>query len=229
MPVGRVDRMGGADDEKQDDADFYDDDDTVKVGRFLDSDHQQRRHDEDYDDGGKIEHRGDVGQGAGINPSLLDLFGQRAKSRPARPGFQRRRQRRGQINQLRAAGGRQLRRQVDSKIAQERDHVPRPADGHGNGSHGVFQNQVPPNDPGKEFPQCRVAVGIGAAGHGHQRGKFAVTKRRENGRDTRGYVRKNHGRPRILGGDSSGEHENPGADNRADPQSRQIEGAQGAF
>ena len=41
---------------------------------------------------------------------------------------------------------------------------------------GVFQDQVPPDDPGEDFAQGRVRVGIGAAGDRNHGGQLGVAQ-----------------------------------------------------
>src|ERR1700733_16223138 len=55
-----------------------------------------------------------------------------------------------------------LRWNVDAEIMQQRDNIARPADGDGGGAHGVFEDEVPTDDPGEDLAQGRI--GVGAAG-----------------------------------------------------------------
>ena len=49
------------------------------------------------------------------------------------------------------------------KVVQQADDVARPADRDGGRAHGVFEDQVPADDPGDELAQRRIGVGVGAA------------------------------------------------------------------
>src|SRR5271154_1040836 len=50
----------------------------------------------------------------------------------------------------------------------------READTYGHVADGVFQNEIPPDDPGDEFAHRGVRVRVGAAGDGNHRGEFSV-------------------------------------------------------
>ena len=227
MPVGGVDRFGGAGDEQQHDGDFHHDNDVVEVGGFLDADHQQRRDDEDDDDRGQIEDGGDMRQGGGVGPERLDLLRQAgAEGRPASLHFQPRSQRGGQVDQLGAARRGKLRRHDDAEVAQEGDDIARPANRDGDGADGVFEDQVPADDPGKQFAQGGVAVGVGAASHRNQRGELAVAERREDRGQAGQHERKHHRRAGVLRRDRSREHEDARADNGADAQGGEVHRAE---
>ena len=56
------------------------------------------------------------------------------------------------------------RRQIDAESCQLRFGISAETDGHGNIADHIFQNQVPADDPGENFAQRCVGVGVGAAG-----------------------------------------------------------------
>ena len=230
MPVGGIDGAGGARDEQQHHADFDEDNQVVEIGGLFDADHQQRRDNENDDDCGQIKDRGDVGQGGGVGSERADLVGEvSAEGRPAGSHFQPRRQRGRQINQLSAARCCKLGRHYNAKVAQERDDVARPAHRDCNRADGVFENQVPANDPGKEFAQRGVAVSVGAAGHRHQRGELAVAQRRKDRCNAGQHERKHHGRAGVLRGHRARQHKDARADDRPNPQGGEVHGAERAF
>ena len=108
--------------------------------------------------------------------------------------------------------------------------VTRPGNRHGDVANGVFENQIPADDPSEEFAQGGVGVGIGRAGHGHHRGEFRVTERRESTGDERNHQRRSRARRvhatcrrRADGG------EDARADNGSDAEERELQGAEAAF
>src|SRR6185312_1188642 len=50
------------------------------------------------------------------------------------------------------------------------------ADGDGHVADGVFQDEVPADDPGKNFAEGGVRVGVGAAGDGNHGGEFRIAQ-----------------------------------------------------
>src|SRR5258705_10098398 len=71
---------------------------------------------------------------------------------------------------------------------QERDNIARPADGDGGGAHGVFEDEVPTDDPGEDLAQGRIGIGVGAAGDRQKRGEFGVAQADEGASDTAAAV-----------------------------------------
>src|SRR6266446_2393227 len=119
-----------------------------------------------------------------VGPESLDLFSQTgAERRPASLHLERRSQGGGNVYQFGTAGRRKLGRHYDTKVAEERNDVTRPANRNGNCPDGVLQNQVPADNPSEQLPQGGVAVSVGAAGHRDQRSEFAVTQRGKNRSD----------------------------------------------
>ena len=55
-------------------------------------------------------------------------------------------------------------RQIDAESGQLRLGVSTKTDRYGNVAYHVFQDQVPADNPGENFPQCRVRICVGAAG-----------------------------------------------------------------
>ena len=67
-------------------------------------------------------------------------------------------------------------RQVHSKRGELRFGVGAEADRDDDIADGVFENQIPADDPGEDFAQRGVGIGIGAAGDGDHGGQLRVTK-----------------------------------------------------
>ena len=70
----------------------------------------------------------------------------------------------------------QPQRHLDVEDIQQFDEVVRPARRHRAGAHGVFERQVPADDPGEQFAQRGVRVGVGAAGQRNHGGEFGIAE-----------------------------------------------------
>jgi len=65
---------------------------------------------------------------------------------------------------------------LDVKDVEQLDEVVGPAGADCAGSHGVFQREVPADDPGNQFAQRGVGVGVCGAGERDHGGKLRVTE-----------------------------------------------------
>ena len=72
---------------------------------------------------------------------------------------------------------------VNSEDCQLRFRIAAEAHGHGDVADHVFKNQVPANDPGENFSEGGVGVGISAARDGDHRSQFGIAKSGEAARD----------------------------------------------
>jgi hypothetical protein len=111
----------------------------------------------------------------------------------------------------------------DAEVLEERDHVSRPAYRDGGGREEVLQNQVPPDDPGEELAQRRVAVGVGRPGNRNHGREFGVAQSGEGAGGT-GEDEGNHDpRAGVVGGGLPRQHEDARADDRADAEQDQVD------
>ena len=106
--------------------------------------------------------------------------------------------------------------------------VARPGRGHRGAAHGVFQDQVPADDPGEDLAQRGVGVGVGAAGHGGHGGELGVAQGGQGAAHAGDGIGQDHARPGIQGRGPPGDDEDAGADDAAHAQRRQRPGAQHA-
>ena len=79
----------------------------------------------------------------------------------------------------------QPQRHLDVEECAELDEVVGPTGGHGAGAHGVFQRQVPADDPGEDLAQRGVSVRVGAARQWNHGRKLGVAQRRERAAQAR--------------------------------------------
>ena len=120
-------------------------------------------------------------------------------------------------------------RQLDPVHVQQLHHVARPAHRNGGRAHGVFQHQVPADDPRQQFAHGGVGVGVGAAGDRNHGGEFAVAHAGEGAADGRDHEREHHRRPGVIRRGDAGQREQARADDGADPQRDQVDRPQRAF
>ena len=109
---------------------------------------------------------------------------------------------------------------------QQRDDIARPADGDGGGAHGVFEDQVPADDPGEDLAQRRVSIGVGAARDRHHRGELGVAQADEGAGDAADDEREHDSGAGIVRRRRAGEHEDAGADDAADTERRNAQRAE---
>src|SRR6202007_175246 len=65
---------------------------------------------------------------------------------------------------------------MNAEPIQKADNMRRESYAHGHVTNGVFENQVPANDPGDQFAHGGVGVGVGAAGNRNHGREFGVTQ-----------------------------------------------------
>src|SRR5208337_3562040 len=104
--------------------------------------------------------------------------------------------------------------------------VAAPTGGDRGGAKGVFQDQVPSDDPGKNLAQGRVTVGVGGTGDRNQRREFRIAKASERTRDARKNKGKHDGGSGVLRGRRSSQDKNARPDDGADAERNQVRRAQ---
>ena len=118
---------------------------------------------------------------------------------------------------------------MDAEAGEDALEVAAPADRDRHRADGVLENQVPADHPGEDLAERGVGVGVGAAGDRDHRRELGVAQRREAAGEAGRHVGEHDRRPRLVGGRRPGQHEDAGADDRADAQQRQIHGRQRAL
>ena len=81
-------------------------------------------------------------------------------------------------------------------VAQQGVEIVGPAGGDDARADGVFQDEVPADDPGDELAERCISVGIGTAGHRHHAGELGIAKRGESAADGRQQEREHQRRAR---------------------------------
>lgn len=116
-------------------------------------------------------------------------------------------------------------REGDAGLLHHVCEVGRPTDRDRACSEGKLEDQVPADDPGDELAEARVGERVGRAGHGDGAGKFRVAQRGEGAGDARGDERERDGRTRLFPGGLTRQDEDTGADDHADPENGEFQGA----
>src|SRR5262245_50296589 len=68
---------------------------------------------------------------------------------------------------------------MDTEPVKQVDHVGGEANADGHVADGVFENEVPTDDPGDDFAHGRVGVSVGAARDGNHGSEFGIADRGE--------------------------------------------------
>src|SRR5580658_6519033 len=157
------DESGGDGDENQYGPNLDEHDYAVDGGPFLNTDYQDRRHQRNHQKRHYIEDRRGVRKCRRVYARR-----QRSDRLPKVPI----------IGQLSSRRGDPLWREIDAEPSEQLHDISGPAGGYRRGAEGIFENQVPADDPGNEFAQGRVAIGISRARDRNQRGEFGVTQAR---------------------------------------------------
>ncbi len=118
---------------------------------------------------------------------------------------------------------------VEPEVIEQAHEIARPAHPDGGGSHGVFEHQVPADDPGDELAHGGVGVGVRAPGHRHGAGHLGVAETRQSAGDGGHDERERHRRARVQRRRDAGQHEDSGADDGADAEHGEIERAERAL
>src|SRR6202011_208745 len=107
---------------------------------------------------------------------------------------------------------------------QQLDEVVGPAGGDGAGTHGVFECEIPADDPGEKFAERGVGVGIGAAGKRNHGRELGIAKARE-GASKAGKHEGEHERGTGVVCAESGEYKDTGADDGAHTECGELASA----
>jgi hypothetical protein len=102
----------------------------------------------------------------------------------------------------------------------------RPPDTHRGCAGGVFEYQIPADDPGRELAHSGVGVSVGAARDRHGARHLGVAEAGERARDADEDHREGHRGTGVQRGHLPRDHEDPSADDSADAERDEVEGAE---
>lgn len=123
---------------------------------------------------------------------------------------------------------RQFMRQVNADGGEEMREILAPRDAHRDGRHGVFQHEVPSDNPGDELAHRGVGISVGTSCHGNHRGKFGIAESGKGASDGGDDERKRDGWTRVACRYGSGDGEESGADDDTDSEGHEADGAEHA-
>ncbi len=113
-------------------------------------------------------------------------------------------------------------RKMDADVFHQSVEISAPADRHGRSRRQIFQDEVPPDDPGEEFAERGIGIAVGAARHRNHGGEFRIAKPRQQAAEARDGVGDHNPRPRIIRCRLPGADKDARPDNRPDPQRDQM-------
>ena len=145
----RVNEAGREGDESNDGDDFDQHHDVVGFRRLADSANQNHRKQHDDDESGPVESEVPAGAVNHITGEVGKAAGQIGRRNPFGVG-------------------------MDAEPIEKINQVCGKTYADGHVADGVFEDQVPTDDPGDEFAHGGVGVGVGAAGDGNHGRKFGV-------------------------------------------------------
>ena len=111
-------------------------------------------------------------------------------------------------------------------VLHQADEIARPADRDRGRRQAVLEQQQQPHDPGGPLAHGGVGVGIGRAGHRQGRGEFGVAEGDERAEHAGDHEGDHDRRAGELRRRPAGEHEDAGADDAADAQEHEVQGAE---
>ena len=140
----------------------------------------------------------------------------------------------------RSIAGREPRRELDADAADQGVEVVAPGDSHGDVPDGVFEDQIPTDDPRHQLAERGIAIRVRRSGLRNHRRQLRVTERRQRAGAAQEQEREDQRRAGAVADDRAVRRdlarrrgancpEDAGADDRADRQHDQVAGAEDAL
>ncbi len=107
--------------------------------------------------------------------------------------------------------------------------IGRPTNSDNRGASRIFEHKIPADDPGEDFTERQIGIGIGASGDWDQCGELCIAQRNEGAGEARKREGQHHAGPRKFRRDGAGKYEDACADNPADAQREQRNPAERAL
>src|SRR5262252_5197533 len=154
MPVAGMNEARGDGDERKNGDDLDQHHDVVGLGGLANAAYENDRENHHDDEGRPVEAEMPAGTVNHVTGKIAQSTGQIGGRYPARIG-------------------------VHAEPVEQVDEVRRKAHADGHVADGVFEDEVPADNPGDDLAHGGVGVGIRAAGNGNHGGQFGVTNRSE--------------------------------------------------
>src|SRR5262245_39608299 len=125
-------------------------------------------------------------------------------------------------------------RQLGTETSEQFLEITGPANSNSDVAYGIFNDEIPSNNPGDQFSQRCVRIRIGAAGDGNHGSKLSVAQSakptRYSGQKVREYERWASSGSICRASDRrTGGCEYAGSDDSANPQCRQVHSTECSF
>ena len=244
-PISRVHVAQAQADDKQDDCDLDHHDGRIEAGAFFDPHHENGR-DHQSDDEGRHIHSDFHAKQVRRMQQIMRAFEQLRRLHPhdlgdfIEKGLGARNER--SICRLRHLAGDNLlrlpqpgpvvvgqpKRHLDMQDIEQLDKVVGPAGRNRARAHGIFEGQVPADNPGKDLTQGGIGIGVGTARQRNHGREFRIAKCREGATQSGENEGKHQGGAGVVRTQAR-HHKNAGSDDRAHPERSQLERAEGAF
>ena len=104
-----------------------------------------------------------------------------------------------------------------------------PGNGDGGRAYGIFEHQIPADDPGDELTHGGIGISVSAPRNRNHRSKFRVTETGKGATDASENKSEHDRRTRAIGNGSRGADEQAGADDPADPEHDKVRRSERAF
>ncbi len=169
MPVARVDEADGGEDKDEDGDQLERDHHVVGGSGLADAADQDHREEHDDEEGGNVETEVPAGIVEIVAGQILQAGGKIGWRDPSRARMQ-------------------------AEPVEEIDNVGGEADADAHVGAGVFENQVPADDPGNELAERGVSVSVGRAGDGNHGGQLGVAEAGERADEGHQHHRERNGR-----------------------------------
>ena len=151
MIVTGVDEREAEEDEGEDGGDLDHHHDVVGARGLADADDEDDGKDADDEEGGDVETGVPAGGVDSVAGEVLEALWEEG-------------------------GGEPFGVEMDAEPVKQIDEVRSEADGDAHVGEGVFEDEVPADDPGDELAHDGVGVGVGGAGDGDHAGELGVTE-----------------------------------------------------
>ncbi len=114
-------------------------------------------------------------------------------------------------------------------VVQQAHRIARPSDRDHRRGECIFEQQQRAHDPGAEFADGGVRIGVRRTGDREHRGELRVTQARERADHTGDDERQDHGGSGVQRRGRAGAYEDAGADDAADAEQHQVNRSERAF
>ena len=129
----------------------------------------------------------------------------------------------------RAGRGAERGGKAEPHLVQQRHQIAGPADRDRGRAQRVLEDQVPADHPGDELAERGVGVGVGGSGDRHARGELGVAEAGQRAREPGHHHGQDDRRAGVRRRGLPRQHEDAGADDRADAEHHELDRSEHAL